>query len=99
MATEYDPRIGDWYKNVHGDTFEIVAIDPDDGTLEIQYFDGTIEELELDSWQELPVEPAEPPEDWSGPLDIEREDYGVDLDQGVNGALWVNPLDRIDYED
>jgi DNA/RNA endonuclease YhcR with UshA esterase domain len=61
MATEYDPRIGDWYKNVHGDTFEIVAIDRDDGTLEIQYFDGTIEELELESWQELPVEPAEPP--------------------------------------
>ncbi|MCA1804780.1 MAG: hypothetical protein LC646_05440 [Xanthomonadaceae bacterium] len=99
MATEYDPRIGDWYKNVHGDTFEIVAIDRDDGTLEIQYFDGTIEELELDTWQELSVEPAEPPEDWSGSLDIDREDYGVDLDQCAGSALWANPLDRIDYED
>jgi hypothetical protein len=100
MVTEYEPRIGDWYKNVYGDTFEIVAIDRDDGTLEIQYFDGTIEELDLDTWQELPVEPAEPPEDWSGSLDIEREDYGVDLDQGNgNGGLWANPLDQIDYEE
>ena len=98
MVSEYEPRIGDWYKNVYGDIFEIVAYDRDDETLEIQYFDGTLEEMDLESWQELPVEPAEPPEDWSGSMDIEREDYGVDLEQNA-GGLRANPLDNLDYEE
>ncbi len=98
MASEYDPRIGDWYKNVYGDTFEIVALDREDQTLEIQYFDGTVEEIDLDAWQEQSVISVEPPEDWSGSLDIEREDYGVDLDQNPAG-LWANPLDQLDYEE
>lgn len=98
MATEYEPRIGDWYRTVTGDYFEIVALDPDDETLEIQYFDGTIEELDLDTWYELNIEPTEPPEDWSGSLDIERDDYGVDLEMRGTDA-WNNPLDNIDRED
>ena len=97
MTSEYDPRIGDWYKNNSGDSFEIVALDEDDSTLEIQYFDGTVEELDLDAWLQLEVEPIEPPEDWSGSLDIEREDYGVDLEDAGGGA-WANPLDRFNQE-
>lgn len=98
MATEYEPRIGDWYRTVSGDNFEIVALDADDETLEIQYFDGTIEELDLDTWYELDVDAIEPPEDWSGSLDIERDDYGVDL--GASGSEnRANPLDHLDRED
>lgn len=98
MATEYDPRIGDWYRTTSGDNFEIVALDPDDETLEIQYFDGTIEELDLDTWYELDIEAIEPPEDWSGSLDIERDDYGVDLE--MRGAdTRTSPLDNLDRED
>ena len=73
------PIVGDWYRDAAGDIFEVVAIDDDEGTIEIQYFDATVEELENDSWNELYLIPIEPPEDWSGSLDIEREDYGVDL--------------------
>ena len=41
------PAIGKWYLD-NGDKqlFEIVAIDDDDETIEIQYFDGAIEELD-----------------------------------------------------
>jgi hypothetical protein len=98
MATEYEPRIGDWYRTTGGDNFEIVALDPDDETLEIQYFDGTIEELELDTWYELNIEAIEPPEDWSGSMDIERDDYGVDLEMGAADTR-ANPLDSLDRED
>ena len=98
MATEYEPRIGDWYRTVNGENFEIVALDPDDSTLEIQYFDGTVEELDLDTWYELDLESVEPPEDWSGSMDIERDDYGVDLELRSADAR-VNPLDRLDAED
>lgn len=98
MATAYEPRIGDWYRNVAGENFEIVALDPDDETLEIQYFDGTVEELDLDTWYELEIEASEPPEDWSGSLDIVSEDYGVDLEKRA-GDNWANPLDNLDRED
>ena len=98
MATEYEPRIGDWYRTINGDNFEIVALDPDDSTLEIQYFDGTVEELDLDTWYELDLESVEAPEDWSGSMDIQRDDYGVDLE--LRGAdARSNPLDRLDGED
>ncbi|WP_297526610.1 DUF6763 family protein [Thiohalobacter sp.] len=95
MATEFEPRIGDWYRTATGDTFEIVAYDEDDQTVELQYFDGTVEELDLDSWYELDIEITEPPEDWSGSMDIERDDYGVDLDLHGNEA-WINPLDAFE---
>jgi hypothetical protein len=56
------PLIGKWYARPGGDSFEVVALDPDDATIEIQYFDGTIEELDLDDWREEQIVPAEPPE-------------------------------------
>lgn len=98
MATEFEPRVGDWYRTITGDNFEIVALDLDDDTLEIQYFDGMIEELDMDTWSELNIVPIEPPEDWSGSLDIERDDYGVDLEMHGNDAR-CSPLDNLDRED
>ena len=47
---------------------------PDDRTIEIQYFDGTIEEIDLDDWLEDEIEATEPPEDWTGSVDVEPED-------------------------
>ncbi len=98
MATEYEPRVGDWYRTVAGENFEIVALDPDDDTVEIQYFDGTIAELDLDTWYEMNIDAIEPPEDWSGSLDIARDDYGVDLEAQRSDG-WTNPLDSLDRED
>lgn len=95
MSTAFEPRIGDWYRTRTGEDFEIVAFDDQDKTLEIQYFDGTVEELDLDSWYELDIDAIEPPEDWSGSLDIERDDYGVDLETPVPDA-WQNPLDNVE---
>jgi hypothetical protein len=89
------PRVGDWYANAQGQSFEVVAIDPDDGTVEVQYFDGTVEEMDADSWQELRPTPTEAPEDWSGSMDVEREDYATDVDEGDRG-MWANPLDNFD---
>ncbi len=98
MATEYTPKIGDWYSTASGDNFEIVAVDDDDETLEVQYFDGAVEELDMDTWYEMEIVPIEPPEDWSGSMDLQKEDYGVDLEQSREDA-WNNPLDKLDSED
>ncbi len=69
------PVIGNWYRQENGELFEVVALDTDDGTVEIQYFDGTIEEVDVESWEQLELEAAEPPEDWSGSVDVDDEEF------------------------
>jgi hypothetical protein len=95
MMNEFQPRIGDWYQNITGDNFEIVALDEDETTMEIQYYDGAIEEIDFDTWNEMEIVPIEPPEDWSGSLDIEREDYGVDLEL-TSPNDHINPIDELE---
>ena len=95
MANERQPNIGDWFQSVNGDRFEVVALDDDEATLEIQHFDGAIEEIDFDTWSEMEIDAIEPPEDWSGSFDIEREDYGVDLELTAPNDN-INPLDEIE---
>ena len=75
MST-HPPMIGDWYSLRGGELFEVVAVDDAEGTVEVQYFDGTVEEFELDDWHAQcsagDIEEAEPPEDWTGSVDIDR---------------------------
>ena len=89
------PVVGQWYRNHRSDLIEVVAIDHDDGTVEIQHYDGTVGEIELDAWNGVIVEAVQPPEDWSGSMDMEREDYGVDRED-IPTAGWNNPLDFFD---
>jgi hypothetical protein len=86
--------VGDWYR-AQGDAFEIVGVDAKTEIVLVQYFDGTLEEYDFDSWVELSARPCAPPEDYSGALDIEREDYGADDDDSRSGR-WDNPLDLFD---
>ncbi|MGD8430274.1 MAG: hypothetical protein PVH31_07685 [Ectothiorhodospiraceae bacterium] len=94
MAVSYQPVVGDWYMSPTGETFEVVAYDPEEESVEIQYFDGAVEELELETWLEISAEPIEPPEDWSGSVDVMREDYG--LEDRVAPYFPGNPLDDPD---
>ena len=95
MANKYVARLGDWNKSISGEIFEIVALVEDVATMEIQHFDGAVEEIDFDSWNEMEVLPIEPPEDWSGSLDIVREDYGVDLELTAPNDH-INPLDELE---
>ncbi len=92
------PAIGDWYQAPGGTSFEVVAVDDDDGTIDIQHFDGTIEELDFDAWEESAFVPTDPPEDYSGSLDIERDDYHMDNDK-PSARDWSDPLDFLDKAD
>lgn len=94
MATEF-PAIGHWYRRPNGRLFEIVAIDEADGTLEIQYFDGTLGEIDVETWPDLVLEPVDPPEDTSGSLDMDFDD---DESEGeARGRRdWLENLDYVD---
>ena len=78
MIGELDPIEGNWYQNLEkGMDFMVVDVNEREGTVDIQYFDGDIEELEMEEWEEMDLEEIEPPEDWTGPLDdLESDDLG-----------------------
>jgi hypothetical protein len=101
------PDIGEWYRVRGGDLLEVVAIDEDDGTIEVQYFDGTVEELDLEDWEAQrtkgEIEDAEPPEDWSGSVDVEGDEDTLGHSAGVNGdpqmAGGLDGLDLFEWPD
>ena len=74
MAVQF-PIIGNWFRRPNGTLFEVVAVDEDDGTVEIQQFDGTIGEEEIEHLPQLLLVEVSPPEDWSGSVDMDPEDY------------------------
>jgi len=78
MIGELDPIEGNWYHHLDREKdFMVVDVNENEGTVDIQYFDGDIEELEMEEWEEMDLEEIEPPEDWTGPLDdLEADDLG-----------------------
>jgi len=76
MVSEADPIIGYWYHHPEkAQEFQVVAIDEHTDTIEVQYFDGNLDEFEMSTWYELDMERVEEPEDWTGPMDnIEKDD-------------------------
>ena len=75
---EFEPTVSQWYRNLQqGHQFQVVARDEQQETVAIQYFDGDLEEVDLEAWNEMELEPIEPPEDWTGSIDqIELDDLG-----------------------
>ena len=80
MIGELDPIEGSWYSHLGKDLdFMVVDVNENEATVNIQYFDGNIEELEMEEWEEMDLEEIEPPEDWIGPLDeMEADDLGFE---------------------
>ena len=76
MAREYEPVAGQWYENIEdNESFRVLSVDEDAELVEIEYLDGDIEEMDLDTWQELDLEMIATPEGWSGDaVDDEDED-------------------------
>lgn len=98
------PVVGAWYWDIeHSIQFEIVAIESNrDGkssvSIEIQYFDGELEELDLDTWYGMHVVSISAPKDWTGPYEVEKDEYSDLTDGEVQHPKedWNNPLDNID---
>lgn len=92
MPNELDPLEDQWYTFVDkGQRFYIVAIDEDASTIEVQHFDGDLEEYSFDDWRELGVELSEAPENWDGALDLgELDDLGTEITD-TNQEDWSEP--------
>jgi hypothetical protein len=95
MAQTY-PVIGQWFRRPSGVVFEVVAVDEEERTVEIQQFDGTIDEVDVENWTDLLATEVSAPEDWSGSVDMDPEDIdkaSTDIPHGFHDALGF--LDKI----
>lgn len=90
------PVVGSWYLDVdHNDQFEIVARDEADKTIEIQYFSGEIEEVDADTWFSMRLIAIAPPKDWSGPFEVEKDEFSELGDESKHPTDWSDPLNSI----
>ncbi len=81
MGRDHEPVKGQWYENVEeDDSFRVLSVDPDAELVEIEYLDGDIEEIDLDTWHEMDLERIEEPEGWSAE-DEDEEDEEEDEEE------------------
>ena len=78
MPNELDPIENNWYHHIDkGVDFFVVAVDEDEGLIEVQNFEGDLEEIDFEEWEEMDLEPCEAPEDYAGPIDVlDQDDLG-----------------------
>jgi uncharacterized protein DUF6763 len=103
VGREYEPVAGKWYRDLEEEeSFQVLSVDEDQELVEIQHVDGDIEEIALDTWAEMDVEPSEEPEGWSGSAaeeDDDEDDEDWDEDDDEDDDDWDEDEDDEDDAD
>ena len=96
MARDYDPVQGQWYEDLEeNEIFRVLSVDPDEEIIEVQYENGDIEEIDLDTWHELDLERAEEPEGWASDDDEDEDEDEEEADEDD----WDEDEDDDDWDD
>jgi hypothetical protein len=94
---QIQPNVGQWYlRSKSGHKFEVIDID--DGVIEIQDEEGTLDQLDSDAWATEILEATDQPQNATGSFDSisatdEMDDDAVDLQ-----VLDTEPL-RVAHEE
>lgn len=82
MSREYEPAVGQWYENIdENESFRVLSVDEDAELVELEYLDGDIEEIDLETWHELDLEKITEPEGWAGSAEDEDEEEEEEKDE------------------
>lgn len=77
MPIAEDPMIGAVYEDPDGLAFKVIAVDEDEGTIEISYADGAVGEIDADAWYEMDLRRLKSSAGWPDrpvPADDEEEE-------------------------
>jgi hypothetical protein len=97
MPMDSDPVVGAVYENADGRTFEVIGFDENEASVQLRYEDGATEDIDLDAWYEMDLEPVSlPDEDAEDEEELEEspdededeyldEDDDDDDDEGGDG--------------
>ena len=100
MGREYEPTDGQWYEDLENEeVFQVLKVDEDKETVEIQHLDGDVEELDVDGWAELDLEMTEEPEGWSGSKAEKDDDEEDDEDEDEDWDDDEDDDDDLDEDD
>ena len=101
MSRDIEPVPGQWYENLEEEeSFRVLSVDEDSELLEIEYLDGDIEEIDLESWHEMDLARIEEPEGWSESDDEEtdRDEDWDEEDEEEDEDDWDEDEDDADEE-
>jgi len=88
VGRDYEPTVGQWYEDLdEKESFLVRSVNEDDALVEIEYSDGEIEEIDLDTWAELDLDLSTEPEGWTGSSDEDDEDWDDDEDEDDVGDV------------
>ena len=81
MSRDYEPVPGKWYEDLEEEeSFRVLKVDEDAELVEIEHLDGEIEEIDLETWHEMDLEPTEEPEGWAESEEEEEDEDEDDED-------------------
>jgi hypothetical protein len=82
VSRDYEPVAGQWYENLEEEEqFRVLKVDEDSELVEIEYLDGDIEEIDLETWHEMDLDRIEEPEGWSKSDDKDEDEDEEDWDE------------------
>lgn len=95
MPMYEEPVVGAFYEDREEDgrTFEVTAFDENDGTIEIQYSDGSTDEIDLDDWYGMDLEQLESDEE------DDEEDENDDIDESDDDDTDLDEDEDLDEEE
>lgn len=103
MSRDYDPEPGQWYEDLdREEIFRVVAVDPDEEIVRIQWLDREIQEIDLDAWVEFDLELTGEPEGWADEDeddDEEEDDEDWEDEEEEDEDDWDEDEDDEDYDD
>jgi hypothetical protein len=100
VGRDYDPVAGKWFRDLEEDeTFRVASVDEDEELVAIEHLDGDVEEIDLDTWHEMDLEPTEEPEGWSGSEDEAEDADGAEEDEDDDEDWDEDDEDDDDWDD
>ena len=82
VSRDNEPVPGQWYENVEEEEqFRVLSVDEDSELIEIEYLDGDIEEMDIETWHEMDLERIQEPEGWSESDDEDESEEDEDWEE------------------
>jgi len=98
VSRDYEPVPGQWYENLEDEeSFRVLTVDEDSELVEIEYLDGEIEEVDLETWHEMDLEQTDEPEGWAKSDEEDEDEEEEDEDEDDDD--WDEDEDDEDDED
>ncbi len=94
MHYDVEPIAGSWYHYAEkSQKFKVLDVNEESGDIEVQYFDGAVDQIDYDMWDAMEVELLEDPQDWTGPMDNIDKDDDTSADD-MQADDWASPYDE-----